>query len=155
MISRPLAYVDAFGAAGSDIVVFHVEADDEPAAVIDAIRRGGRAPGIALNPDTPAASVLPYLDQVELLLVMTVHPGWGGQPFRDDVLPKMESLRDEINRRGLSVPIGVDGGVNVDTIGPARHAGGSVMVAGSALYGHRGDLAPVVDDLRRAALADG
>jgi ribulose-phosphate 3-epimerase len=155
MISGPLAYVDAFGDAGSDIVVFHVEADDEPDAVIAAIRRSGRAPGIALNPDTPAAAVLPYLDQVELLLVMTVHPGWGGQPFRDDVLPKMASLRDEIERRRLSLPIGVDGGVNIDTIGRARRAGGSVMVAGSALYRHRGDLAPVVDDLRRAALADG
>jgi ribulose-phosphate 3-epimerase len=155
MISNPLAYVDAFAAAGSDVVVFHVEADDEPERVIEAIRRSGRAPGIALNPDTPARSVLPYLDQVELLLVMTVQPGWGGQPFRDDVLPKMAALRDEIERRGLVLPIGVDGGVNADTIGPARRAGGSVMVAGSALYRHRGDLAPVVDDLRRAALADG
>ncbi len=154
MISRPLAYVDAFADAGSNLVVFHVEAEDDPWAVIEAIRAAGRAPGIALNPDTPGASVLPYLDAVELLIVMTVQPGWGGQPFREDVLPKMAALRDEIERRGLDLPIGVDGGVNDDTIGRARRAGGAVMVAGSALYRHDGDLAPVVADLRRAALAD-
>jgi ribulose-phosphate 3-epimerase len=154
MISDPRAYIRAFAEAGSDVIVFHVEADDDPPAVIEAIRASGRAPGIALNPDTPAEAVLPYLDAVELLLVMTVQPGWGGQPFREDVLPKMAALRDEIARRGLDLPIGVDGGVNRETIGRARRAGGTVMVAGSALYRHPGDLAPVVADLRRAALAD-
>ncbi len=154
MISQPLRYVDAFAAAGSDLIVVHVEADDDPSAVLDAIVGAGKQPGLALNPDTPAEAVHPYLGRLALLLVMTVQPGWGGQPFRDDVLPKMALLRDEIARRGLDLPIAVDGGVNLQTIGDARRAGGDVMVVGSGLYGHAGDLAPVVDELRRAAHAD-
>ncbi len=154
MISNPLAYVDAFAAAGSDLIVAHVEADDDPGAVIDAIRAAGKAPGLSLNPDTPVDDITPYLERIALLLVMTVHPGWGGQPFRHDVLPKMAWLRDEIERRGLDLPIGVDGGVNAETIGAAYAAGGRVLVVGSGLYRHPGDLAPAVADLRRAALAD-
>jgi ribulose-phosphate 3-epimerase len=96
--------------------------------------------------------VLPYLGSIDLLLVMTVHPGRGGQAFLPGVLPKMAWLRDEIERRGLSVPIGVDGGVNVDTIGAAYGAGGEVLVTGAALFGQPGDLAPIVEALRAAAL---
>ncbi len=154
MISRPLAYIDAFADAGSDLIVAHVEADDDPGQVVDAIRAAGKAPGLSLNPDTPVEDITPYLDRIELLLVMTVQPGWGGQPFREDVLPKMAWLRDEIERRGLDLPIGVDGGVNDETIGAAHAAGGSVLVVGSGLYRHDGDLGPVVADLRRLALAD-
>jgi ribulose-phosphate 3-epimerase len=154
MISRPLAYVSAFAEAGSDLIVAHVEADDDPGAVIDAIRAAGKAPGLSLNPDTPVDDITPYLERIELLLVMTVQPGWGGQPFRHDVLPKMAWLRDEIARRGLDLPIGVDGGVNADTIGDAHVAGGSVLVVGSGLYRQDGDLAPVVTELRRLAGAD-
>ena len=154
MISHPLAYVGAFAEAGSDLIVAHVEADDDPGQVVDAIRAAGKVPGLSLNPDTPVDDITPYLDRIELLLVMTVQPGWGGQPFRHDVLPKMAWLRDEIERRGLELPIGVDGGVNDETIGAAHAAGGSVLVVGSGLYRHPGDLGPVVADLRRLALAD-
>ena len=152
MVSRPLSQVRAFAEAGSDLVVAHVEAEDDPGAVIDAIRGFGRLAGLALNPETPAEAVLPYLGSIDLLLVMTVHPGRGGQAFLPGVLPKMAWLRDEIERRGLSVPIGVDGGVNVDTIGAAYGAGGEVLVTGSALYGQPGDLGPIVEALRAAAL---
>jgi ribulose-phosphate 3-epimerase len=153
MIDNPLAHAGRFADAGSDLIVFHVEAGDQPEAVIAAIERAGKRPGIALNPDTPADAVHPYLDRVDLLLVMTVHPGWGGQAFIDAVLPKMRALRDAVDRRGLAVQIGVDGGVNLDTIGPAHAAGGDVLVAGSALYGTDGDLAPTVAALRAAARA--
>jgi ribulose-phosphate 3-epimerase len=153
MISNPLAYAERFADAGSDLIVFHVEADDDPAEVIDRIERAGKRPGIALNPETEAASVEPWLDRVDLLLVMTVHPGWGGQAFIEEVLPKMRSLRDEIDRRGLQLPIGVDGGVNLDTIGRAHDAGGEVLVVGSGLYSSDGDLTPTVAALRAAALA--
>jgi ribulose-phosphate 3-epimerase len=152
MISRPLRYADRFADAGSDLIIFHVEAEDEPGAVIDAIRAGGRQPGLALNPETPASAVEPYLSRIELLLVMTVHPGWGGQSFMHEVLPKLSELRGEIVRRGLAVPIGVDGGVNDETIGSAHAAGGEVLVVGSALYRHAGPLRPVVDSLRQAAM---
>lgn len=151
MVSRPLRQARAFADAGSDLIVAHVEANDDPAKVIDAIHGYGRGAGLALNPETPADAVLPYLDAIDLLLVMTVHPGRGGQAFMGEVLPKMEQLRDEIERRGLSLPIGVDGGVNLDTIGPARAAGGEVMVAGWALYREAGDLGPTVQALRAAA----
>jgi ribulose-phosphate 3-epimerase len=153
MISQPLRYVDRFAAAGSDLIVFHVEADDEPERVIDAIRRAGRQPGIALNPETPAQAVLPFLESVDLLLVMTVHPGFGGQAFIAEVLPKLAWLRDEAERRRLALPIAVDGGIKLETIGAAHAAGGDVLVTGSALYAARGDLGPVVNALRSAALA--
>jgi ribulose-phosphate 3-epimerase len=153
MISRPLAYAERFAQAGSDVIVFHVEADDDPRAVIAEIERAGKRPGIALNPETPADAVLPWLDAIDLLLVMTVHPGWGGQPFLREVLPKLSGLREEIDRRGLTLPIGVDGGVKLDTIGSAHGAGGEVLVVGSALYSTDGDLAPTVAALRAAARA--
>jgi ribulose-phosphate 3-epimerase len=151
MISHPLAYADRFAGAGSDLIIFHVEADDAPEAVIDAIERAGKRPGIALNPETAGESVLPFLERVDMVLVMTVHPGWGGQSFIADVLPKMSALRDEIDRRQLPVEIGVDGGVNLDTIADAHAAGGQVLVTGSALYGTDGDLASTVAELRAAA----
>jgi ribulose-phosphate 3-epimerase len=144
MISEPLRYVDEFAEAGSDLVIFHVEADDDPDAVIDAIRAAGKQPGIAINPETPAESVHPYLERVEMLLVMTVHPGFGGQAFIHDVMPKLRSLGAEIERRGLELPIG-----------EAYAAGGEVLVVGSALYRNRGDLAPVIAELRATAAAAG
>ena len=153
MVSRPLEYAPAFADAGSDVVIFHLEADDDPGAVIAAIRAAGRQAGLALNPETPGDAAHPYLDRIDLLLVMTVNPGWGGQEFMAEVLPKLHALRAEAERRGLDLPIGVDGGVNLDSIGAAHAAGGDVLVAGKALYANPGDLRPVVDALRGAALA--
>jgi ribulose-phosphate 3-epimerase len=151
MIEDPLRYAADFVSAGSDLIVFHVEATDDPDAVIEAIHRAGRQAGLALNPETPAEAVHPHLERLDLLLVMTVHPGFGRQPFLTDVLPKLESLAAEATGRGLDLPIAVDGGVNLETIGAAHRAGGDVMVVGSALYKKRGDLAPVVERLRAAA----
>lgn len=151
MIRQPLRYIERFAQAGSDLIVFHVEADDEPERVIDAIRQAGRKAGIALNPETPAEAVVPYLGAVDLLLVMMVHPGFGGQAFITAVLPKLALLRNEADRRGLALPIAVDGGIKLETIGAAHSAGGDVLVAGSALYGADGRLGPVVQALRAAA----
>jgi ribulose-phosphate 3-epimerase len=151
MVSEPLRQARAFADAGSDLIVAHVEADDDPGAVIDAIHGYGRSAGLAINPETTADAVMQYLDAIDLLLVMTVHPGRGGQAFLAEVLPKLEALRAEIERRGLALPIGVDGGVNLESIGPAHAAGAEVMVAGSAIYRQAGDLAPTVRALRAAA----
>jgi ribulose-phosphate 3-epimerase len=151
MIDQPLRYAEDFARAGSDLIVFHVEAGDDPDAVIDAIRAAGKQPGLALNPETDAEAVHRYLDRIELLLVMTVHPGFGGQAFLPDVLPKLSALAAEVEGRGLDLPIAVDGGVNLDTIGAVRQAGGEVLVVGSALYGQQGDLAPAVARFRAAA----
>jgi len=153
MISRPLEYARAFAKAGSDVVIFHVEADDDADEVIDAIRASGRQPGLALNPETPAEAAHPYLERIAMLLVMTVNPGWGGQAFIVEVLPKLRALREEAARRGLDLPIGVDGGVNLETIGAAHAAGAEILVTGKALYGHAGDLRAAVDALRTAASA--
>jgi ribulose-phosphate 3-epimerase len=155
MISQPLRYVRAFADAGSDLVIFHLEADDDPARVIAAIRASSRQAGLAVNPETPAEAAFPYLAQIDVLLVMTVHPGWGGQPFMAEVLPKLATLRAEAVARGVDLPIAVDGGVNLESIGSAYAAGGDVLVAGKALYGTDGDLRPVVDALRGAALGAG
>jgi ribulose-phosphate 3-epimerase len=155
MISQPLRYARAFAEAGSDLVIFHLEADDDPAEVIAALRAVGRQVGLAVNPETPAEAAIPYLPRIDLLLVMTVHPGWGGQPFMNEVLPKLAALRAEANARGLDLPIGVDGGVNLASIGAAYAAGGDVLVAGKALFGTDGDLRPVVEALRGAALGAG
>ena len=151
MIEDPLRYATDFVRAGSDLIVFHVEAADDPDAVIQAIRGAGRQAGLALNPETPAESVHPYLERIDLLLVMTVHPGFGRQTFLSDVLPKLDALSAEAADRGLDLPIAVDGGVNLETIGPARRSGGDVLVIGSALYENPGDLAPAVQAFRAAA----
>jgi len=153
MISQPLHFVDSFANTGSDLIIFHIEADDDPEAVIGAIHRTGRGAGLALNPETPADRVLAYLDRIDLLLLMTVHPGFGGQAFIGDVMPKMRELSQEIDRRGLELPIGVDGGVGPDTIGQAFANGGEVLVVGSALYSNPGDMRPTVEALRSQARA--
>lgn len=151
MIDNPLALAERFAEAGSDLIVFHIEADDQADAVIAAIERAGKQPGIALNPETPPEAVLPYLDRVAMVLVMTVNPGWGGQEFMREVLPKLARIRDEVAHRAPSVKIGVDGGVKLETIAEACEAGGEVLVVGSALYSSPGDLAPTIEALRAAA----
>lgn len=151
MISNPLAYVERFADAGSDLIVFHVEADDDPSAVIEAIERAGKRPGIALNPGTRADAVAAYLERVDLLLVMTVYPGWGGQPFIEGVVHKLSALAADIRHRNLDLSIAVDGGVSLTTIGRAHAAGADVLVTGSALYSTDGDLGPTVAALRAAA----
>lgn len=151
MIEHPLRYADDFAEAGSDLVAFHVEAADDPTAVIDALRAAGSQVGLALNPETPVEAVHPFLDRLDLLLVMSVHPGFGGQVFLVEVLPKLAALAAEVGRRGLDLAIAVDGGVNLATIGQAHAAGGEVMVVGSALYDEPGDLKPIVGRFRAAA----
>ena len=152
MIQDPLRYAADFVRAGSDVIVFHVEAAEDPDAVIQVIHGAGRQAGLALNPETTAEAVHPYLERIDLLLVMTVHPGYGRQTFLPDVLPKLGALTAEVADRGLDLPIAVDGGVNLETIGAAHRAGGEVLVVGSALYENRGDLAPAVEGFRAAAL---
>ena len=145
---------ERFAEAGSDLIVFHVEADDDPAAVIEAIERLGSAAGIALNPETPAEAVLPYLDRVDLLLVMTVHPGWGGQAFLAEVLPEARArCATRSTRRGL------DAADRRRRRREPRHdrrrarGGGRRARRGSGLYSSDGDLAPTVAALRAAARA--
>ncbi len=150
MISEPLRYAADFIAAGANYVTFHIEAGSPAADTIAAIRAGGARPGLVLKPETPARAAFPYLGDIDLLLVMTVEPGFGGQRFMADMLPKIEALRGELSRRGLDVPIEVDGGIDRDTAPLVVQAGATVLVAGSALFGAV-DFAAAVRELREAA----
>ena len=136
MITEPRRYVEAFCSAGADIVTVHVEADtpENIRAAIDAIHRCGKRAGVVLKPATPAEAALPYLDGVEMILVMTVEPGFGGQSFMADQLPKVAQLRRWIDERNPSCELEVDGGVSPETCDACVAAGANVLVAGSAVY---------------------
>lgn len=135
MITDPYDYAEAFAKAGADLITIHLEADSDVGQTIARLRSLGVTPAVGLKPGTPAKAAFPYLDQVGMVLVMTVEPGFGGQSFLEDMLPKIATLRAEIDRRGLSLPIEVDGGVCAETAGKAASAGAEILVAGSAVFG--------------------
>lgn len=136
MIDRPLRYVDRFCDAGADILTVHVEADTEN-HTLEALRRirakGVRA-AVSVKPKTPAEAVLPFLSLCDLILVMTVEPGFGGQSFMADMMPKLKTIRDYINERNPGCELEVDGGVNTVTAGICKENGANVLVAGSAYF---------------------
>ena len=136
MITRPLRYVEQFCDAGADLVTVHVEADTEENihAALDKIHARGKKAGIVLKPKTPAEAALPFLTKVELILVMTVEPGFGGQKFMADMMPKVSALRKLIDERNPACELEVDGGVAPDTCRTCIDAGANVLVAGSAVY---------------------
>ena len=134
MISDPLKYADDFADAGADIITFHVECDSDIDKTIDKIRSRGVKPGLVIKPNTPASAVFPYLDKIDLVLVMTVEPGFGGQSFMADMLPKVKEIKDECKRRGIDMLIEADGGIGDATIEQAANAGIDVCVAGTAVF---------------------
>ena len=134
MISDPLKYADDFADAGADIITFHVECDSDIDKTIDKIRSRGVKPGLVIKPNTPASAVFPYLEKIDLVLVMTVEPGFGGQSFMADMLPKVKEIKDECNRRGIEMLIEADGGIGEATIEQAANAGIDVCVAGTAVF---------------------
>ena len=136
MIQEPVRYVDQFCDAGADIVTCHVEADTQEniLAAIDKIHAKGKKAGVVVKPRTPASAVLPFIDRVEMILVMTVEPGFGGQKFMADQMPKVSALRKWIDEKNPGCELEVDGGVGPDTCGTCIAAGANVLVAGSAVY---------------------
>ena len=134
MISHPLAYVDAFAKAGAELINFHLESEDDPGAVLDAIRAAGCKTGMTIKPGTPAEELSPWLDRLDLVLVMSVEPGFGGQKFQSSALRKLEALKAEREARGLPFLLEVDGGVNAETAPFCVEAGADVLVAGSAVF---------------------
>ncbi len=152
MISDPLTFVPAFAKAGSDIITFHLECGCDVQKTIDAIRQSGARAGISLKPKTAAEAVFPYLDQVDMVLVMTVEPGFGGQRFMSDMLPKISAIRRRITEMGLCVDIQVDGGIDPETAPLVAKAGANVLVAGSAVFRHENYAEPI-SDIRKAAQA--
>ncbi len=134
MIAHPARYFDAFIEAGADGITCHAEVMEAMECVKMAKRDGIRA-GISINPETEFEVLMPYLDVVDMVLLMTVHPGFGGQKFIMDVVPKIERLREWIDREGREIIVQVDGGINVDTVKIALDAGAEILVAGSAVFG--------------------
>ena len=135
MIDEPLEYIEDFRNAGADIITFHVESSSPAEETVDKIRECGCKAGISIKPKTGAEEILPFLDKLDMVLVMTVEPGFGGQSFMPETMEKIKTLREEIKRRGLSVDIQVDGGINEKTIGIAASAGANVFVAGTSVFG--------------------
>ena len=135
MISKPLEFIDDFAKAGADIITFNIEADSPISGTIEAIRAAGCCPALCVKPATPVEELFNYLDALDMVLVMTVEPGFGGQRFIPETLDKLRLLRRECARRGLETDIEVDGGITADTIGPAAKAGANIFVAGSAIFG--------------------
>ena len=133
MVDNPQVLLADFADAGADRCIVHVELGD-PRPLFAELRERNVGVGIVLNPETPVESVLPYLDDVDLVLVMSVHPGWGGQQFIAEVLEKVRVVRAAIDERRLDVEIEIDGGINVDTAPLAARAGVDILVAGSAVF---------------------
>jgi ribulose-phosphate 3-epimerase len=134
MVDNPVELLPALAAAGADAVTMHVEALPDAAGALRAAALHGLSTGLAMRPDTPLDTVLPYLDQVDLVLPMTVEPGFGGQEFRADVLPKIATARRAIDAGGREVALQVDGGVNQSTLGECLAAGADVFVVGTAIF---------------------
>ena len=139
MIEKPIRYVEHFCKAGSDILTIHVEADtpENTKAALEQIRAMGVKPGIVLKPKTPAEALAPYLSMVDLVLVMTVEPGFGGQKFMADMMPKVKQLRAMLDEVNPSCHLEVDGGVDLVTGEVCKENGADVLVAGSAFFGSK------------------
>ena len=152
MIVEPERYVARFAEAGADIVTFHYEATYDPRGCIEMIRKAGAKAGVSIKPATSVEVLRDILPLVDLVLVMSVEPGFGGQKFLDNQMAKVRRLRDEITRRGLSTHIQVDGGVSPKTAHIVAEAGADVLVAGSAVYGAESP-ALAIDQIRDKATA--
>ena len=149
MISDPLFYIKDFAQAGADGITFHVECDSDVDATIDKIKKYGKIPALSIKPGTPAEAVFPYLDKIAMVLVMTVEPGFGGQSFMEDMLPKIKAIREECDRRNISMHIQVDGGITEKTAPLVKEAGADVLVAGSAVFGAE-DTVAAIESIRNA-----
>ena len=151
-VETPESLFDDLAEAGTDVVSFQVEAVTDPSPVIRKARGTGMRVGLALAPQTPVDVVLEHLDEVDDLIVLAVRPGWAGQPFQREVLPKVRALRAEIDRRGLAVDVHVDGGVGPTSAPACVEAGATVLVAASAIFGTP-DPAAAARDLKRVVEA--
>jgi len=135
MIVEPERYVEAFRNAGADIINFHVEATKDPDGTLDKIKSMGAKTGITIKPDTPVSRIVPYLEKVDMVLIMTVEPGFGGQKFMAEKMSKVKELVEIRKQKNLSFDIEIDGGVNMNNVKEILDTGVNVIVAGSAIFG--------------------
>ncbi len=147
MIVEPQKHIERFADAGADLITFHLEATDDVENALKMIKNKKKLSAVSIKPATPAEAVFPYLDLCDMVLVMTVEPGYGGQKLIPETLAKVTLLKREIERRNLSVKIEVDGGINSETAKAAIDAGADILVAGSAVFG-KPDMKKAIDDLR-------
>ncbi len=134
MIMEPERYIEDFADSGADFITFHVEATKKAGEVIDQIHARGLKAGISIKPGTPVEEVIPYLDKVDMILVMTVEPGFGGQSYIDSCTGKVKAVRKLVNESGRDMDIQVDGGINKENLSVVLEAGANVIVAGSAVF---------------------
>ena len=134
MVQEPIRYVEAFQKAGADSVTVHLEACEDVKATLDKIRECGMKVGLSINPETDVKELAPYLGEVDMILVMSVHPGFGGQKFIPESLDKIRTIRTMLSEKGLETDIQVDGGIYVDNVREVLDAGANVIVAGSAVF---------------------
>ena len=151
MIENPDQYIEQFAKAGADYITVHVEACRHLHRTIQLIRSFGVKPGVVLNPHTPIESISHILEDIDMVLFMTVNPGFGGQKFIPSVLPKIEALSKIIKERGLNIDIEIDGGITAETIVPCAKAGANIFVAGSAIYG-KDDRKAALQEIKQAGL---
>ena len=137
MVQEPIRYVEAFQKAGADYVTVHLEACEDVKTTLDKIHACGMKAGLAVNPETDVKDLVPYLEDVEMILIMSVHPGFGGQKFIPESLDKIREVRAMLNEKNLETDIQVDGGIYVENVREVLDAGANVIVAGSAVF--RGD----------------
>ncbi|MCY3718719.1 MAG: ribulose-phosphate 3-epimerase [Anaerolineaceae bacterium] len=152
MIVEPLKHLESFARAGATRISLHLEAVDSLSVAMQAVRKTGCACGVVINPGTPVEALYSDLDNLDYVLVMTVNPGFGGQEFMSETLPKVRALRTRIAECGSQVSIGVDGGINADTAPPAVAAGADLIVAGSSVYRDDQPVAAGMEQLRRAII---
>lgn len=152
MIAQPDGFLEDFAEAGAQIISVQAEACTHLHRTLQAIRQAGCKPAVALNPATPLEAIAYILEEVEMVLLMTVNPGFGGQEFIPGVLPKIERLREWLDKEGLPVKIETDGGINEDTVAQVAKAGGDVFVAGTAIFGQP-DYAKAIAGLRATIAA--
>jgi ribulose-phosphate 3-epimerase len=148
MIVKPENFVEVFARAGADLITIHLEACESVRHTLLRIKSLGKLAGISINPATPFEKVRPIMEQVDLLLIMTVNPGFGGQPFMPECLEKIRQAREFVDRHGLGTEIEVDGGINAQTGRLAVQAGASVLAAGNALFGAP-DMSKEIADWKR------
>ena len=150
MLTNPAKYIEPFAKAGADLISFHVECDDDPEEVIALCRKFNLKVGMVIKPKTPAEALFPYLEKIDMVLVMSVEPGFGGQSFMSEVLGKCRTLRDEITGRNLPVIVEIDGGIDAKTVIPSVQHGANLMVAGTSVFRHPEGAVKAVELLKNA-----